>query len=384
LLIIWGLISGSLLIALSFRQWRFAQTYALLRDVEPHDLHFDFPKVSLIVPACNEADTIGTALTSLLAMDYPNLELIVVNDRSTDSTSQVINKIRAVDPRVNLVEVKSLPDGWLGKLHAMESGVKAATGDWLLFSDADVHYAKDSLRKAVTFSIKDQLDFLAVVPSLRAEKFILRVAIAQFIQLAIYGIDRRKVQDRNSRNCVGGGAFNMVLRSAYERSKGFEWLKLDVIDDTGLAMVVKEAGAKCDLLGGQGEVELEWYPSFGAFVRGLEKNAFAIFQYSHIAVCLYGAISTTLSTNAWLQGFDLCAFGVFVISSQNALKRILPFSTSVVIFLPLTTLILPMIALRSALLFSWRGGINWRGTFYSRAALISNQKFKLFDILTKR
>ena len=391
MLYVWGIISGSILFLLSYQQWISRKKFDLLRDCPVPEATFRFPKVSLIVPACNEADTIGSALSSLLKMDYPNLELIVVNDRSTDATSTVIREIQARDPRVNLVEVTTLPDGWLGKLHAVHCGVKAASGDWFLFSDADVHYEKNSLRRAMAYVMSKEVDFLTVVPAMRANTFLLRAVISHFLQSAMLAVDITKVRNPNCIDCAGGGAFNLIRRTAYERSRGFEWIKLDVIDDTGIAMVVKQAGAKCDALGGLGEIELEWYPTFAAYAKGLEKNSFGIFEYSLTGVIIYVIIHALLffgfslapflAHSLALAIFDLAAVAVFIGTTYHLLKKVMPFSAWIAVIVPFMYLVNPLIALRAAILFTWRGGIYWRGTFYSRAALIANQKFKISEIL---
>lgn len=387
---LWGYLSSLILFLFSYRIWRFSNEFKLLRNVSLSNRLEVWPKVSLIVPACNEAGTIEKALKSLLAMDYPNLELIVVDDRSVDGTNAIVKTLQLGDSRLQLVEVTLLPQGWLGKVHALDQGVRRATGDWLLFSDADVCFDDKSLKKSIHYVVQESIDFLTVIPGIRSRSLILKSLMVQFLQLVISTSNLKRLKQVHTTDCMGGGAFNLVSRLAYERSQGFEWLKLEVIDDTGLALAVKQAGAKCDALGGLGELELEWYPNFWAFVRGLEKNGFAIFQYSVVILSVYLIFNVLLFLGLILPAFlngnpllttvTVASLVLNIFLSARALKKVLPFSPWVAVFVPLTNIVLPLIILRSAILFYYNRGIYWRGTFYSRDALITNQRFKLINL----
>src|SRR6185369_2740694 len=106
---------------------------------------------SVVVPACNEARTIERALTSLLAQDYPDLEIVLVDDRSSDETGAIIEHLAASDRRISAIHVRELPAGWLGKVHALQRGLERARGELVLFTDADIHFAPGALRRAVAW-----------------------------------------------------------------------------------------------------------------------------------------------------------------------------------------------------------------------------------------
>src|SRR5678816_2035205 len=108
-----------------------------------------WPRVSLIVPACNEETTLAAAMQAKLACDYADLEVVLVEDRSTDTTPRIADELAARDPRVRVIHLTQLPAGWLGRVHALDQGVRAATGEWLLFSDADVHLSPTVLSRIV-------------------------------------------------------------------------------------------------------------------------------------------------------------------------------------------------------------------------------------------
>ena len=128
----------------------------------------DWPMVSVIVPACNEADKFESAARTLLAQDYANLEIILVDDRSTDSTGQIADRLADSDPRVRVLHITELPDGWLGKVHALDRGLAQCSGEIVLFTDADVHHRSDTIRRAVAFMQSEKLDHVAGCPSLRS------------------------------------------------------------------------------------------------------------------------------------------------------------------------------------------------------------------------
>jgi hypothetical protein len=177
------------------------------------------PRVSIIVPARNEAAMIETAVRSLLAIDYPNYELIVVDDRSEDATGEILDRLKAEHgARLVVVHVRELPPGWLGKTHAMWSAARQATGEWILFSDADVVHAPEALRRAVGYAERERAAHMVLLPTMLMESTGERMMISFFQAMFIFAYRPWKVRDPKARDSMGVGAFNMVRRSAYEIS----------------------------------------------------------------------------------------------------------------------------------------------------------------------
>ena len=337
-----------------------------------------WPSVSLVVPARNELHTLRAASASRLALDYPDLELLLVDDRSDDGSTELVDELAAADPRIVPVHVTTLPDGWLGKNHALHLGSQRARGEWLLFTDADVHLAPQTIRRAVDHAERNGLDMLAVLPDLDSEGFLLDCALAGFGRL--FSISQRpwKVADPKSDAAMGVGAFNLVRRSALRRSDGLQWLAYEILDDLALGVLMKRSGARCAVASGRGLVSVAWYPDLRSMVVGLEKNTFPAAGCSFARLIVFaGAVAwLELSPYAalfvsgpawlpWLAGAALLVGGVSAAAIARWMERpVLP-----ALLTPIGTAISVLILLRAGWLGWRRGGVRWRGTFYPSALL---------------
>ncbi|MGZ4823654.1 MAG: glycosyltransferase, partial [Terriglobales bacterium] len=200
------------------------------------------PKVSIIVPARNEAAHVEAALRSVLALDYPNYEVFAINDRSTDSTSEIITRLAAAHsgaPPLHVLHVTDLPPGWLGKPHAMWLAAQQATGDYLLFTDADVSFRPDCLRRAITYAEQQHADHLVLFPSYILHSAGEKIMLGGFQLLFIFGHRPWKVDDPDSADFIGLGPFNLIRRAAYQTVGTFSALRLEVIEDMKLGKLVK-------------------------------------------------------------------------------------------------------------------------------------------------
>ena len=344
-----------------------------------------WPRVSVIIPACNEANHIEAAMHTHLQTKYPNVEFVLVDDRSTDGTSQIIDQLAAKDSRIRAIHISELPEGWLGKVHAMQVGQQKATGEWFLFTDADVHIASDTLTRAIAFSTAEQKDFLTVIPRfLSTGNLFLDAATT----LSIYGIFAGgrvwKVDDRNARQVAGFGAFLLVRRNMFEKTQGFDWLRLEIADDLGVGMLMKQAGAKCSLLNARDNVTLHFYNSLAEIRSSHEKGGFAILGRYHLGRTIGFAMLSLLFDFLPFLGFfpvgvpwlpvlgisaillRIAVLGVFV----GQIRR--PILTAVLF--PLGSLIHNLFLIRSGFVGRRNGGIRWRGTFYPTDMLRRGQR----------
>ena len=348
----------------------------------------ELPPVTVVLAARNEEPAVGMCVRSLLASDYPDLRVIAVDDRSSDRTAAILEEIAATDPRLQVVRVHALPPGWLGKNHALECGAKLAHSQWLLFTDADVRFAPSTIRKAVGLAEGSGLDHLAAVPVLLAPGVGLRLFIAGFSLILTMWLQPWNAVRTNHRAAVGLGAFNLVRQTAYSSVGGHAAFPLAVADDVVLGRLIKGAGFRqCMALGasrGQRLLELEWYPDLGSAVRGLEKNAFAMFNFQTVAVVLWavlGAVITGVPLVAallapgwhrlpWLA-VDLLMSASFGTAGRQMLGR---FPWFLSLLFPIAQITLTWALLRSAWLTIWHGGVQWRDTFYPLRELRGGQR----------
>jgi len=341
--------------------------------------------LTVVVPARNEEHTLEAATTTLLAQDLPGLRVALVDDRSDDGTAALVDALAERDPRIEAHHVATLPEGWLGKTHAMSVGAAGATTDWLLFTDADVHFAPDALARAVAYAEAHSLDHLVLLPDLVAHGFGLQCAIAAFGRQFALSQRLWAVSDPASSASAGVGAFNLVRREFFERTEGFEWFRMDVVDDVALGKLMKSAGARCDVLMGRDLVSVHWYETLSDMVRGLEKNTYAALGCRLHKVIL--AVTMMLLFDSapwialhglgvpglpWLGALALAAgMGTGVILSRWARQPLVP-----ALLYPIGTLLVGFIMLRAGVLGAAKGGISWRDTFYSSKQLRKNARVR--------
>jgi cellulose synthase/poly-beta-1,6-N-acetylglucosamine synthase-like glycosyltransferase len=347
-----------------------------------------WPRLSIVVPASNEAQTIEAALETLLRVDYPELEIIVVDDRSTDRTGEIILRLAAKDARITPVRIDQLPDGWLGKVHALRQGRAKATGEWLLFTDADVHFEGPILKRAVAYAGVKGIDHLVVLADPTSRSFWVNVAVSSFFYALMTMIRLQHIESDRKDAFIGSGAFNLVRGTAFDRTPGFEWLKMEIADDLALGMMVKGAGAKQSVVLSPGSVRVEWYPSVMEMVRGLEKNSFPVmarFSWLRFAGIMFLYTLATLAPFAaflplgiswlWIAGASVFAantIGAFTLASRAGLK-LLP-----LLLAPFGQFLLYFTFVHSAYKCGRSGGTTWRGTFYSAESVKAGARIKLW------
>jgi glycosyltransferase involved in cell wall biosynthesis len=333
------------------------------------------PAVSLIVSALNEADTIEPALLSLLAIDYPALEVIVIDDRSSDATPAIIDRLAARShgqrPTLKVVHLRELPSGWLGKNHALQRGAQAAQGDYLLFTDADAVFAPSVVSRAVAYCHERRVDHLTLLFDVVARGGLLRMMVLSFA--AAFMARFRPWKARNSeRHYVGLGGFNLVRRDAYFSAGGHAAMPLAVLDDMTLGRMLKEHGYCQHALSGSGMVSIEWYRDIGDMVRGLEKNIYSSFDYQVLqllAVTVLVAATRVwpwlalLLTDGALRWINLVTVGVGLALYADMLHA-RGWSLRALLWAPLVPLLELAIWWRGCLLAIGRGAIIWRGTRY--------------------
>jgi len=338
------------------------------------------PRVSIIVPACNEEEVIEDALTRLLDIDYDNYEIIAVNDRSTDGTGDIMDRIAASGKShagLKVIHVAVLPSGWLGKTHAMWTAAREADGEWLLFTDADVLFKPDALRRAVTYAEAEAADHVVLFPRMIMKSPGERMMIAFFQTLFVFGHRPWKVADPNTRDHMGVGAFNMVRRRVYEAVGTYQALRLEVVDDMKLGKVVKNAGYRQRNVFGGDLISIRWAKGAMGVVRNLTKNFFAImsFQWPRaLSTCFVLAFLNLMPfigvgvAQGWEQlPYAVALLTIFLI--YVGMSWMSPVPPYYFVLHPVSSTLFVYTMLRSMTLTLWRGGVVWRGTKYSLTEL---------------
>ena len=346
-------------------------------------------KVSIIVPACDEAQTIGPALQSLLALDYPDLQIVIIDDRSRDGTGDVATRAAGGDPRVLIERIDHLPDGWLGKVHALHRGVARADGEWLLFADADVILAPSALRKAVGCCDAAGYDLLSGLPEIMPSRSLADVVIDFIGPLSAALYQPWKVSDPADDLALAAGAFILIRRSAFAKTPGFEWLQLEVADDQGLALLLKRHGGRLGFVNLVGEVFLPLYPSLADMTRKTQKNWFGIagrFSLRRLLVAAYGVLYLAFAPLFGLIGWIgipvwcevACAAGIVLMAASSLLTAhtsARPWLSAALSWLGAVLVAYQMVY--AGTVGALRGGISWRGVFYPSDLLKSRQRWRM-------
>jgi glycosyltransferase involved in cell wall biosynthesis len=345
----------------------------------------EWPLLSVIVPARDEGEKIEAAMRSLLALDYPNLEIIAVDDRSRDATGAILDRIADEDHRLKITHLTELPAGWLGKCHALHTGAQQARGKILLFTDGDVVFSPQALRLAVTYLLRKPLGHLCLNPQLIPGGYWENALVACFGLLFFAAFKPWLIPTRWPRAYCGIGAFNLVRREAYWAVGGHERIRLDVLDDVNLGKILKQSGCRQEMLLGGDLIKVRWQNSFWGVIKGLEKNSFAAVHYSVaeligvtilFLIVFFGpyagaATGLALGENDRVEPYLLTV--ILLHASYATIGIRVSGGALIVPALPATFAMFIFLMWRSAWITLRQGGVTWRDTFYSLADLRQNQ-----------
>jgi Glycosyl transferase family 2 len=342
-----------------------------LKDFSPaEDAHC--PRITLLFAARNEEEKLPGGLAKLAALDYPKLEIIAVDDRSTDKTGAILDEVSRQHPRLRVVHVADLPTGWLGKPHALQSGYEQSTGEWLLFTDADVHFALDSLRRAISLISERKLDHLTLLGDVEMHGFWEKTALTFFGMAFQLATDPYRAAKPRSPAYVGVGAFQMVKRAAYEAVGTHRRLAMEVVDDMRLGKLIKRAGFRSCVGIAGAAVTVRWHAGLHNIVGGVTKNFFAAAGYSlaTVLVSVAGVLATSvvpfvavLATTGWVRLLAAVA-AVIALGFHAGVSFVMRASPMYALTHPLGAAIFCYMLLRSTVVTIWNGGVTWRGTFY--------------------
>lgn len=339
------------------------------------------PLVSIVLAARNEAAHLPTTLETLLRQSYPHLEVIAVNDRSEDATEIILKGFARVDSRLRVLHIQDLPSGWLGKPHALARGSELARGEWLIFTDADVRFAPDTVARALRLAQMRRLDHLTLLARLDLHGLWEHVVLSYFALTFLLAMRPWRVEMPSAGSYMGVGAFQLIRRTVYETIGGHRRLALEVVDDMKLGKLVKQAGFRSGVGLAEEFIRVRWQTGLRNIVEGLTKNMFAgmgfrvdkalataagALLFSVVPFLAVGMASGPLRWVAGTAAAAACLLQAAILLGMRA-------SPGYALLHPVGGLVYCLIVLRSMVLALWRGGIIWRGTFYPLAALRRGQ-----------
>ena len=295
--------------------------------------------VSILVPARNEAPRVlKKSISSMLNQTYKNYELIILNDRSTDNTQEILEKLETQNPKLKIVEGKEPKKNWLGKPHALDQAFENSKGEWILAADADILFAPETLQTVVNYAEDNGYDALTLIPKQILGSFWERLFIPVFGWFCILAMPLHRVNDPNRKESMGVGNFFMFRRACLEQIGGFESVKAEVAEDLKLAEIIKSKNYKLRIDYAE-FIETRMYSGFREIWEGFTKNLFSGMKFS-IAKTVFGSLSILL-------------FGILPVIFANAFLSFGNYT----LFLPFFTAYILQVLIFVFINLKWRGSI---------------------------
>ncbi|MBC7333896.1 MAG: glycosyltransferase [Actinobacteria bacterium] len=367
----------------------------LFKDISrftiPDSLKSSLPLISILIPARNEAKNIGKCIKSLLKQSYPNIEILVLNDNSTDNTAVVVNKIAEKNSKVRLINGAPLPHGWLGKSYACYQLSKHAKGEYLIFTDADTFHFRDSISNAISCLIRNNLDALSAYP-LQIMVSIHERILVSFINFFILGFLPLALV-KNSRSpffCTAIGQFMMFKKDVYQKIGGHKSVRNKVLEDVHISKQVKRHGYKFMIFDARKNIYCRMYKNFEDLIYGFSRFIFAAFNYNATVQFTI----TILFSAVFLFPFILLPLGLFVFDWSPLITNLITIQIFIILLIrlmlsirfkgkvfdallhPLSMLYIIVISINSVLQSKLKHGIYWKGRIYDAS---DGKNLKLLD-----
>ena len=336
------------------------------------------PFVSILVPARNEEENIAGCVTSLLQQDYPEFEIIVIDDRSTDKTNEILKEIF---PIIRILNIPELPDGWTGKTHALYEGSKIAKGKWILFTDADTLHNPLSLKTAITYALERNVDFLSLYPQSRKDSFWGKITQPLGGAILHLWYPFKNVNNPKHKTAFANGQFILIKKECYLEIGGHENVKSELLEDVAMAKSAKDRGKNINMAYGFNLFSTRMYKDIKEIWKGwrrifgvLAGKRKSLYPVSLLLIILFSFIPFALVFNvSLLSKGGICA-GIYLITlleliliylanaSIYALSKNNPLWS---IFYPIGCIIMFCILLDALAREALKRPISWRGTTYT-------------------
>ncbi|MBI5841329.1 MAG: glycosyltransferase [Chloroflexi bacterium] len=374
------------LLGLAIIYWLHTQ-YHLDIVVEPAPPPSPAPLISICIPARNEESNIGKCVESALAQDYPNFEVIVLDDRSTDLTSEILRQLAAQNDKLKIIHGSDLPSGWAGKPHALYQASADARGEWLCFIDADTFIAPNALSSCCAKAIETEADLFTIMTRQIMGTFWEKVVMPLVMTALSVGFSPRKVNDPKRRDAVANGQFILIRREVYNAIGGHEAIKDQIVEDKAISEKVKWSGYRLIVADGKQVAQTRMYTSLTSMWEGWTKNIYLGLR-DHPSMLLLGAFGATLALIAalflpvwpllgilwYLNGGSWLAIGVIVKSllvwsallfARGLTARGMGIPAWYAFTTPLGAGIFAAMMLTSAWKVLSGKGVTWKGRLYS-------------------
>ena len=262
--------------------------------VTPAPPPIDPPLISVCVPARNEERNIRACVESILAQDYPNVEVIVLDDRSTDATPQILQQLSTQSNRLKIIHGADLPKGWAGKPHALFQTSAAAHGDWLCFVDADTFLSPNTLSACYTKAIETKADMFTIMTFQILGSFWEKVVMPIVMTALSVGFSPRKVNDPSTQDAIANGQFILIRRSVYDAIGGHASVKDQIVEDKAIAEQIKWNGYRLVVANGYAVARTRMYTSLSEMWEGWTKNIYLGLR-NRPSLMLLGAVGAFLA-----------------------------------------------------------------------------------------
>lgn len=364
----WALGIGWLLFSL-VEWWSIGSIDALPRDgasAEPNDA---MPSVSVIIPARNEAARVEQTVLKVLAQTGISLELLLVNDRSSDRTPEIMAALASQDSRIKVLTISALPQGWLGKPYACQCAGEQASGDWLVFTDADTWMSPDVIIRAVRAAERENASHVTLIPGEGHASRPAQAMLALLHTFFAFGFSRVN-QDKKHAFC-GAGAFNMVRTTAYRAIDAHTRLKMEVIDDVGLGKLLNKAGFRTRMYNATSDLKVVWCADIRTLIHVLEKNMFSLYRFNTPLAILFLLFYMAVWVMPLAAPFSGTTGGVVAFAGMASITlpairvaRKFNLGVAPALFGLLLYPTLGLALLNSMVKTLRQGGIYWRKTFH--------------------
>jgi glycosyltransferase involved in cell wall biosynthesis len=339
------------------------------------------PSITVIVPARNESTNVAACLQSLLDQQYPDLQIVAIDDRSTDSTGGIMDSLAVQNPsKLSVIHITELPAGWLGKTHAMALAARSTIAlhrpDYLLFTDADILFRADALRVALAHAVATSADHLVILPTTLVKTPGEGMLLAYLQVMSLWAVRPWRISDPKAlRDAVGVGAFNLIRTPVYEQIGGFESVRMEIVEDLTIGRRIKRAGFRQRVATAPNLLRVHWASGLVGILNGMTKNLFAVFQFRVVLLliasvwitvfCISPAILVFIPQTRMPAALTLAsvAFLHFLSSRQS---KVSPWFAPL---FPVSAVLIVYSLFRSLVITINNRGVTWRGTFYPLAEL---------------